>query len=91
MRIASSEPLIVPDIKEVKFISLAYNSKIRSQNNFQVPNQNIDYDACGKTQTCFGLPSGCTSEKNCHTAVTITYTTPTYKFQMVTSSGIIES
>ncbi len=68
MRLASAEPLIVPDSEEV-------------------PNQNIDYDACGKTQTCFGLPSGCTSKKNCHTVATITYTAPTYKFQLVTSSG----
>ncbi|KAG4076762.1 hypothetical protein HA402_009108 [Bradysia odoriphaga] len=68
MRLASNEPIIVPESVEI-------------------PNQNIDYDACAITQTCFGMPNGCVSAKNCHTAITITYTSPTYKFQMVTSSG----
>jgi hypothetical protein len=48
--------------------------------------QNLIYDDCGTTKSCFGLPFGCVDSKNCASFGAVIVKDGSYEFEMLSSS-----
>lgn len=51
----------------------------------QVAQSMTNYDECGKTKTCIGLPSGCIEQEDCVSFGAVIVDNGTYLFEMWTS------